>query len=142
MAEGAGAGYTCSWCHGAPGIALARAAIADLNPAGGEDRMLEAALATTQRRRPPGGHLCCGEAGIADVLLEVGRRRGRPELIDAARVRWARLLAVWHAEGRLPLNPQAPCRAPVPGLMQGVAGVGLALLRASGAAGPPVLLLD
>lgn len=139
---GPGAGDTCSWCHGAPGIALARAALADLVPAAGEDRMLEAALATTRDCRLPGGHLCCGEAGIADVLLEVGRRRGRPELIDAARARWARPLAVWHSEGRVPLNPRAPKRAPVPGRMQGVAGVGLALLRASGAAPPSVLLLD
>jgi lantibiotic modifying enzyme len=141
-AGGPGGGDTCSWCHGAPGIALARAAMADLIPTGGEDRMLEAALATTQRRCLPGGHVCCGEAGIADILLDVGRRRGRPDLVDSARARWARPLAVWHAEGRMPLNPRAPRRAPVPGLMQGVAGLGLALLRASGEATPSVLLLD
>lgn len=139
---GFGAGDTCSWCHGAPGIALARAAMADLIPTGGEDRMLEAALATTRDRHLPGGHLCCGEAGIADVLLEVGHRQGRPELIDSARARWNRPLAVWHSEGRVPLSPRAPQRAPVPGLMQGVSGVGLAFLRASGAATPSVLLLD
>ncbi|MDQ3945550.1 MAG: type 2 lanthipeptide synthetase LanM family protein, partial [Actinomycetota bacterium] len=78
---GPGVGDTCSWCHGAPGIALARAALADLVPAAGENGMLEAALATTRDRRRPGGHLCCGEAGIADILLEVGRRRDRPDLI-------------------------------------------------------------
>lgn len=83
----------CSWCHGAPGIALARAALlrlldGDLAPGerGALEQELEVALATTCRvlakdAGPPLDDLCCGRAGGADILLECGRLLERPELM-------------------------------------------------------------
>lgn len=87
----------CSWCHGAPGIALARAALltllADDLSAGEHERLtreLETALTSTRTqlaRRPQIllDDLCCGSAGSIDILLECGRLLRRPELVQAAR---------------------------------------------------------
>lgn len=86
-----------SWCHGAPGIALARAALLcwlgeGLSP--GERDFLNTdlgiAIDTTQRRLEQDSHqlddLCCGRAGLIDSLLGCARLleqagQARPDLV-------------------------------------------------------------
>lgn len=86
-----------SWCHGAPGIALARAALLHLlanqltpGEAASLQHPLEIALTTTEAilRQDDGcqlDDLCCGSAGCIDILLECGRLLDRPDLLASAR---------------------------------------------------------
>lgn len=88
--------FGASWCHGAPGVALARAALlnmlGDELPAAERERLtadLTAALATNVRvlNLPDPNlldDLCCGTAGRVDILLECGRLLNRPDLIAQA----------------------------------------------------------
>jgi lantibiotic modifying enzyme len=76
-----------AWCHGAPGIALARALVRDTVI--GEDAEIsdeiDVALNTTARLASNvGDHLCCGNVGRCEVLFTAGRKLGRQSAIDAA----------------------------------------------------------
>jgi lantibiotic modifying enzyme len=97
----------CSWCHGAPGIALARAALLHLLVEGlsGTERSileqeLEVALATTcdmlkHETGPKVDDLCCGSAGSIDILLECARLLDRPELAQIAQHEAHRRVQAW-----------------------------------------------
>jgi type 2 lantibiotic biosynthesis protein LanM len=109
------------WCHGAPGIALARMAALEIH----DDPLLRSDLDCALRfltRSEIGSNatLCCGEIGKADILLEAGRRLGRPELISLAHERASAVAA-----GREPSSAGLP----IPGMFQGTAGLGYGLLR-------------
>ncbi|MEZ4272366.1 MAG: type 2 lanthipeptide synthetase LanM family protein, partial [Myxococcota bacterium] len=85
-------------------------------------------------------HLCCGNAGIADTLLEVGRRGQRSEYVDKAALRVSTMLsrAATPASYRLMLAPG--CQRF--GLFDGLAGIGFGLLRHCDSTLPCVLVLD
>ena len=101
----------CSWCHGAPGIALARAALLHLladDLATSERAMLEAqmdrALATTCEilQHDTGTQLddlCCGSAGCIDILLECARLLDRPALTEIARHEAQKRRQAWTTPG-------------------------------------------
>jgi len=88
--------WGCSWCHGAPGIALSRAFMLRLlagDLSGNEQAQLsddlEVAVKTTRRvltdlEAPVIDDLCCGTVGRLDILLECGRLAGRPEWVESA----------------------------------------------------------
>ncbi len=70
--------YPDQWCHGRSGIGLARLGMTAVVDDDRVERGLERAIATF----PAAGngnydHLCCGDAGRAEFLLEVERRLGR-----------------------------------------------------------------
>jgi lantibiotic modifying enzyme len=122
-----------AWCHGAPGIALARAAA----PTALADRELaeeiESAMEQTLSQAPaPLDHLCCGNLGRADVALTVGLRTETTMWVDAA-LNMARTVAariVRH--GRLGIRGHGfHVGAPTPEFFQGMAGIGYQLLRAA-----------
>ncbi len=104
----------CSWCHGAPGIALARAALLNLladdlsrNERAQLTQELDIALATTLRtlendQGPPFDDLCCGSAGSIDILLECARLLDRPALKASAHQAAARRRARWASPGAPP----------------------------------------
>lgn len=123
--------YRVNWCHGAPGIGLARvggmAAVAD-------DRVeadIEAALRLTLNLSLEGpDHLCCGNLGRADFLLAAGERLDRPELIAAGRERVQRVARRARRSGGFTLDDALPIRVYIPGFFQGLAGVGYEMLRA------------
>jgi hypothetical protein len=69
-----------AWCHGAPGIGLARSLVRDTivheDPEVAEE--IDIALTTTAALPGnPGDHVCCGNMGRCDVLFTAGRRLGR-----------------------------------------------------------------
>ena len=64
------------------------------------------------------GHLCCGMAGIDEILFEIGSRLGDQALVRMAQSRRAAVL----------LDPSFAA-GPVLGLMQGAAGLAYSLLR-------------
>ncbi|WP_144186865.1 lanthionine synthetase LanC family protein [Elioraea rosea] len=124
--------YPAFWCHGAPGIALSRVhahAVLGCARSGDEARAAlastRAALRAALRADRADLCLCHGACGNADVVLYCEARRdgGEEGGQDLAR-------AVGHAAvRRLGLPQQATGANASPGLMQGLAGVGMFLLR-------------
>ncbi|NUR58373.1 MAG: type 2 lantipeptide synthetase LanM [Catenulispora sp.] len=126
-----GAAHMHAWCHGAPGIGLARIDVAALtdDPAIGAD--LELAVASTLAQGFGRSHsLCHGDLGNLELLLVAGHE-------DVGTV-GAGVLASIAERG-----PQCgtPGRTETPGLMAGLAGVGHGLLRLHAPDAVPSLLL-
>jgi type 2 lantibiotic biosynthesis protein LanM len=130
-----------AWCHGAPGIGLAR--VAGLPWLDTPEIRADIAVAMRRTRgcgvqRPD--HLCCGNLSRAEILLEVGRRLSRPEWIGEAQRRAASVVRrargnekyqfVWEIE-----------HLSMPGLFMGASGIGYALLRAAYPERLPAVLL-
>ena len=144
-----------AWCHGAPGIGLARLSryAATDDPAQRADltREIRAALASTTAHGFGHGHsLCHGDFGNLDLLVTAatvsGRRGPGRRCVDGA---------AWLAQARdlaaslLAQQPHTgwvsgvPGGVETPGLMVGLAGIGYELLRlADPARLPSVLLLE
>jgi type 2 lantibiotic biosynthesis protein LanM len=135
--------FMTAWCHGAPGIGLARLgtlhALDSLDDAAARAE-IAVALNTTAATRPGADHsLCHGGLGSLELLLEAGRvldpdwtvravRLAGPILADAERAGW---------RCGTPLGVESP------GLMTGLAGIGYGLLRlASPDEVPSVLSLE
>ena len=95
------------WCHGAPGIALARAALLNMLgqelPPDQQQRLhadLDAAMSTNLRvlqikDADRTDDLCCGSAGGIDILLECGRLLNRSDWIEQAQSLAQAKLAAW-----------------------------------------------
>ena len=131
--EKAQAGVGMAWCHGAPGMALARARLLELgmpDPTGRRcaetEYVLEAEKASFAEPC-----LCHGSFGNAEILRAMGGRFARA---GEAMLASARFESIPSLEARLNFNS--------PGLMTGMSGVGLAMLRRVDTAIPSVLTLD
>jgi lantibiotic modifying enzyme len=136
--------YMAAWCHGGPGIGLARLGglpVLD-TPAIRQD--IEAALALTAQTltdaHKHADHVCCGNLGRIEVLLAAGVNLARPELVAAAQRAAAQVVAYarrrgYHFSNALPHGLLAP------GLFQGAAGIGYELLRLAFPQRLPVILL-
>lgn len=121
-----------TWCHGAPGIGLARlgglAGIRDSEV----DAELEAAIATTREIGVEAiDGLCCGNLGRAEFLFSAGTVLGRPEVVDCATRLVSQVLARVRERGWWEfLGEEFPHAAGChPGFFQGEAGAGYELLR-------------
>jgi type 2 lantibiotic biosynthesis protein LanM len=135
--------WVCQWCHGAPGIGLARAAMAKR---GAVDRDLLAgdvrnALAGVERGWPgPVDTLCCGTLGSVEFLCEAADVLGERDLRDEAARRMAAVMAGAAARGDYRWNVGK--RQFNPGLFRGFAGVGYTLLRRVDGSLPNVLIWE
>ena len=120
-----------AWCHGAPGVALARLGCLDVvqDPIVRED--LEIALDTTAR----GGittldHLCCGNMGRIEIALLASRRLGSDRLRQIAAVGATAVLLRAQRAGAYTLQTRPEQNATFqPGFFRGIAGIGYELLR-------------
>jgi lantibiotic modifying enzyme len=130
-----------TWCHGAAGIGLARAAMLrhSTDPTINDD--LEVAVATTATSSVGSCHcLCHGDAGNLELLLHASSRAGNDWLHAVIDRRAANLVAdvssrQWRCGNLNDIE--------TPGLMTGVAGIGYELLRlARPQQVPCVLTLD
>ena len=131
--------FETAWCHGAPGIGLARLGRA----AAGEEAALAelrfALDATMRQRFAPDHSLCHGDLAGIELFSEAHRALGEPALLAEAERRAAVLLDSVHRDGPL---CGVSVAAEVPGLMTGISGIGYGLLRiAEPARVPNVLLL-
>ncbi|MBI7024819.1 T3SS effector HopA1 family protein [Pseudomonas aeruginosa] len=134
-----------AWCHGAPGIALARLALWRL---GGDRAMREQALATfaTVAEDLQAGHgrsgdsynLCHGPAGNADMLLDAAHYLAQPHWERLARDVARRGVAQQAERWRSGLGV---ADGHAQGLMLGLAGTGYFLLRCALGEPSPSLLL-
>jgi len=120
--------FLTAWCHGAPGIALAR--LHYLREGIDETAMqaeVEAAIATTIAEGFGDNHsLCHGDLGNLDVLIQAEERASTPALVNARHRATALVLESLRRDGWLcgiPLDIESP------GLMTGIAGIGYGLLR-------------
>ena len=131
-----------AWCHGAPGVGLARALAAAVLDEGELHEQIELAMQTTAGGLTRGSdHLCCGSLGRGDALLTTGRALGRPEWIEAAVAGATQVAARACRQRRFSLpSSEFECRPFHPGFFRGLSGVGYQLLRAAAPARVPTVL--
>jgi type 2 lantibiotic biosynthesis protein LanM len=122
-------GFTClcSWCHGAPGIGLARVGGLDILDTPEIRRDIEAAIKTTkQQKLGQLDHLCCGNLGRVEFLFTAAQKLSQPQLLETAREQAAQVLA--RAKHRRSFA-YASSLSFNPGFFQGASGIGYELLR-------------
>ena len=131
------------WCNGAPGIGLARLGALAIAASDELRRDAEVGLEACLRHSLDDvDHLCCGNLGRVDMLLTGASLLGRPELRRAALARAGLVVARARRGGAYRLQRAiGPGAFFDPGLFQGAAGVGYALLRLAHPERLPSLLL-
>jgi len=117
----------CSWCHGAPGIGLARVAGLDILDTPEIRQDIEAAINTTKQHKFSGiDYLCCGNLGRVELLFTAARKLSQPELLEIAITHAAQVVARAEQKGTFSYNPSLSY---TPGFFHGAAGIGYELLR-------------
>ena len=135
--------YLTMWCHGAPGILLGRVAALDVLDDAQIRQDIAAALATTRAVAfTDVDHLCCGNLGRADILLQVSRSLGEPALELEGRDLALRAVERAGEELRFGLPSSLAGGLPDPTLFKGLAGIGYALLRFADPTLPCCLCLE
>ena len=125
--------FMLSWCHGAPGIALARLCMTNTPLWDSElENDLQRALEPTTTTALPEDSLCCGRFGRAAILRMAAREGHGTRWLEAAVRLEAQGLEDKEATGSYSFKEVA-------GLFQGSTGVGLALLDEQGEFIPAVL---
>jgi len=139
--------WPCQWCHGAPGIGLAR--LGTKKRGAMATGMATALLATDianaaagVAQNSPGGvdTLCCGTLGRIEFFCEAADALGRPDLRALAARRLTGVMARAAATGDYRWN--AGKRQFNLGLFRGLSGVGYTLLRQVDASLPNVLIWE
>jgi type 2 lantibiotic biosynthesis protein LanM len=116
-----------AWCHGAPGIGLARLAGLDVL----DDRTIRGEIDTALSATVDYGFamnhsLCHGALGNMELLLTAARRLDRPG--DREALERAMAVVVGSIEANGPVTG-VPLGVETPGFMTGLAGIGYELLR-------------
>jgi lantibiotic modifying enzyme len=124
--------FMAGWCSGAPGIGLARIKM----PPEFHNRQvkddIENALNFTLEFAQSGqfrDHLCCGNAGHIDFLIESAIELNRPQLIEEAKKRFSFVINRSGLNGSYTLPVDESKSIFTPGLFTGLAGIGLTALR-------------
>ena len=136
-------GFRRSWCHGGPGIGLARLGGLKVLDEPSLRKDIEAALQitlTTEIGEGDVDHLCCGGFGLVDILLSASDILDRPNLRMAAHDRTSKLLKSAKHRSGFCLFPQVPNQEFQPAFYQGTTGIGYSLLRLADSDLPSVLL--
>lgn len=132
--------FGVSWCHGAPGIGLSRSgSLAVLNT---EDirASIETCLQTTKKIGLQDlDHLCCGNFGRMELLIEAAHQLSRPELLEIAHQQAAYVVTAAEEIG-FQIFPKPFQGIYNPGFFSGTAGIGYELLRLAHPSLPSVLL--
>jgi len=141
--------FTVAWCHGAPGIALARLRAAALDPESAATYLSAAriALATTQAALDTvltlerhDATLCHGAGGLSEIVWTGGQWLGDAALAEAARAAGRALIDKYAESGSWPSG--VATAGPNPSLMLGKAGIGMHFLRLHAPESvPPVLIV-
>jgi lantibiotic modifying enzyme len=135
--------WPVQWCHGAPGIGLARLAAAKLHSQEDKRLMRDAALAAEcVEINWPGGvdTLCCGALGNIEFIREAGRTLQSPGLEALAMRAFESVMQSATVNGDYRWNTGN--RRFNLGLFRGLSGVGYACLRQAYGALPNVLTWD
>ncbi|RYU90912.1 type 2 lantipeptide synthetase LanM [Mucilaginibacter terrigena] len=136
-------GFTTTWCHGAPGIGLARLATLDTHASTETVEHINAAIdCTLAFGTDHPDYLCCGNFGRIDLLLEASRKLNKPELTAHIAEITTHIVTQAAREGSYQLFCNTPGTAFKPGLFLGMAGIGYQLLRLHSPNIPSVLLWE
>jgi type 2 lantibiotic biosynthesis protein LanM len=128
-----------AWCHGAPGIALARADIVRMTGRNDADDVLDRVASAARDAPAQDTHgICHGELGNIDALFDTADLLDRADLRDEAERRLQRTLV---EIGRLGARSTGPRHIPTPGMMLGTGGIAYALLRSQARERLPSILL-
>lgn len=138
---GGRSGIMSTWCHGAPGIGLARlGGLPELDSAHIRAD-IEAALHTTQRiPLDYPDFLCCGNLGRVDLLFTASRQLERPALAHAALHQTRQLIDRARSQGRFNFHRAFP-GITIPNFFHGVSGIGYQFLRLADPQQYPSVLL-
>jgi type 2 lantibiotic biosynthesis protein LanM len=133
--------WRCQWCHGAPGIGLAR--IGTIRRGGIDAQALRndvgnAVEAVTRRQPQRLDTLCCGALGGIELLCEAGSTLGRSDLGEFAARQLLAVVQRAATAGDYAWN--SGTRRFNLGLFRGLAGVGYTLLRQTDRSLPNVLI--
>ncbi|OUL32375.1 type 2 lanthipeptide synthetase LanM family protein [Nostoc sp. 106C] len=117
----------CSWCHGAPGIGLARVGGLEILDTFEIQQNIKAAIKTTkQHKLSEIDHLCCGNLGRIEFLFTAGKKLSQPQLVEAAIAQASQVVDRAKHRGTFGYSPLLGYN---PGFFQGAAGIGYELLR-------------
>ncbi len=131
-------GFLHAWCHGAPGVGLARLATREHLDDDQLDEEVRAAVRATLAHGFGDSHcLCHGDWGNHDAILTAAIELDDPALRARADHLAAQILV---SVERGPWRCGAGAGRELPGLMIGIAGIGYGLLRAAWPARVPSLL--
>jgi lantibiotic modifying enzyme len=127
-----------SWCHGAPGIGMARLATLAYHDDAEIRGEIEVATRTTLAQGFGDNHCVChGDLGNVELLLLGGEVLGDAELTAQAYRHAAAILRDIHESG---IRCGVPRHVETPGLFTGLAGIGYQLLRLADPARVPSIL--
>lgn len=123
--------FMTGWCHGAPGIGLARIGALEVLDDARICTEIDDALGTTAGHGLARfDHLCCGNLGRADILLTAGRILDKPELVKTAQDRMIQVFCRAQKEGYFSMRLKTwENRCFQPGFFKGLSGIGYTLLR-------------
>jgi type 2 lantibiotic biosynthesis protein LanM len=122
--------YMTSWCHGAPGIGLARlGSLAILDTPEIREEIAIALDTTLQFGLQNIDHSCCGNCGRMEVLLVAAQKLLRPNLLETVNKQASWVVERAKQLGGFHLFPQLPKDVYNPGFFQGTAGIGYEFLR-------------
>lgn len=138
-----GPNWPCQWCHGAPGIGLARLAM--IRNGHTEAKALatdvrNAVAGVTQSASSPLDTLCCGTLGRIEFLCEAGDVLKNSDLREGASAQLAAMLELAASQGDYRWNSgKGQFNL---GLFRGLAGVGYTLMRQVDGSLPNVLIWE
>jgi len=124
--------YMRSWCHGAPGIGLSRLAsrhILDNLTVETDIRNAIRATRESYMNLTARDHLCCGNMGLADILLYFAVKTGDRDLMIESGKKTSQVLKSAEKNGNYNLLFGSGEDLINPGFFQGISGIGYALLR-------------
>jgi type 2 lantibiotic biosynthesis protein LanM len=139
-AEGkAGGSFMTAWCHGAPGIGLARLQCLQYLDDAEIRAEIDVALRTTLAQGFGHNHsLCHGDLGNLELLLQAGEVLAEPQWRAQGEQQVAGILTSMAQHGwrcGIPFGVESP------GLMTGLAGIGFGLLRCAEPRRVPAVLV-
>ncbi|MBT9315785.1 type 2 lanthipeptide synthetase LanM family protein [Leptothoe spongobia] len=143
--------FPVQWCHGAAGIGLGRIGAMKFVSSVELEKDLKIALHTTQQQGVKGtDHLCCGNLGLAEVLLAGAQHYNNNNNIELTEHPWRQtalqtataVVARAQQAGAYQLFANLPKSVFNPGFFQGTAGIGYQLLRLAHEQIPSVLLWE
>jgi type 2 lantibiotic biosynthesis protein LanM len=135
--------WPCQWCHGAPGIGLARIATTKRGQLGSKRLETDIQNALKGVERGWMGQvdtLCCGTLGSIEFFCEAGSALGRSDLRELASRRLMTLLETAATTGDFRWN--SGNRQFNLGLFRGLAGVGYTSLRQVNGSLPNILIWE
>lgn len=120
-----------AWCHGASGIVLSRVALHKfIRQFEEEYSEIENGIKFLLRTENFGSdHLCCGNSGRIDILLNCGIILNNNSLIEKAQSRMHQIITSAREKNGYTLNSILPNTFSNVGFFQGISGIGYQMLR-------------